>query len=118
MTTANPVATEAWTCARCEVTTRWMPGHERPQRPATWVEDHGRLYCLTCQRALAAEAAASGAPADTTAERRAKLRAAALVEFEIRRNPDRSNGEIARAIRSSVAAVLKARRRLEADSTQ
>ena len=107
---ADP-GTEAWTCARCQVTTTWMPGHEG-HRPATWIEDDGRLYCLMCRRALAAEAGAEGAVEGTTSERRAKLRAAALVEFEVQRNPDRSNGEIARAIRTSVPAVLKARRRL------
>lgn len=54
----------------------------------------------------------SGAPPDATPERRAQLRAGALVEFEVKRDPDRSNGEIARAIRCSVPAVLRARERL------
>ena len=113
---ADPGA-EAWTCARCKVTTRWMPGHDC-RRPATWIEDDGSLYCLMCQRALAAEAGAEGAVEGTTSERRAQLRAAALVDFEVRRDPDRTNGEIARAIRTSVPAVLKARRRLEAGSAR
>ena len=111
MTTASP-AVKAWTCARCKVRATWAPGSEVQGRPATWTEDGDRLFCLTCQRALAAEAAAFAAPADTSTERRAKLRSAAMVEFEIRRDPDRSNGEIARSIRSSVPAVAKARLRL------
>ena len=41
-------------------------------------------------------------------QRRAQLRAAAMVEFEVKRDPDRSNIEIARAIRSSVDAVMNA----------
>lgn len=51
---------------------------------------------------------------DATPQRRAQLRAAAMVEFEVKRDPDRSNIEIARAIRSSVAAVMNARQRLRA----
>ena len=43
---------------------------------------------------------------------RAKLRAGAIADFEVRRDPDRPNGEIARAIRSSVGAVIKARDRV------
>jgi hypothetical protein len=78
------------------------------------MEDEGLLFCLSCQRGRAAEAAAEAAPADTSTERRAQLRAWAVVEFEIERDPHRTNGEIARAVRSSVPAVLKARRRLEA----
>src|ERR687898_1892527 len=45
---------------------------------------------------------------DATPQRRAQLRAAAMVEFEVKRDPDRSNIEIARAIRSSVHAVMNA----------
>ncbi len=40
------------------------------------------------------------------------LRRAALIEFEVRRTPDHSNGMIAKACRSSVSAVAKARDRL------
>jgi hypothetical protein len=35
-----------------------------------------------------------------------------VVEFEVLRDPDRNNGQIARACRTSVPAVLKARKRL------
>ena len=45
---------------------------------------------------------------DATPQRRAQLRAAAMVEFEVKRDPDRSNIEIARAIRSSARAVMNA----------
>jgi hypothetical protein len=46
-------------------------------------------------------------------EARAKLRSTAVVEFEIERNPERPEGEIARAARTSIAAVRKARKRLD-----
>ena len=45
---------------------------------------------------------------DATPQRRAQLRAAAMVEFEVKRDPDRSNIETARAIRSSARAVMNA----------
>lgn len=89
-----------------------MPGREQLGGPSAWIQDGGRVYCLGCRRELAAEAAIDDAPPDATAQRRAQLRAGALVEFEIKRDPDRSNGEIARVVRSSVPAVLKARQRL------
>ena len=113
--TATPTRNEArnWACARCEVTIRWMEGHDRKGTPAGWTRRNGKAHCLACRRAIAAEAANETAPEGATREDRAKLRAAALIEFEIRRDPDRPNGEIAKVVRCSVPAVVKARRRLE-----
>ena len=102
----------SWTCERCEVTVRWLPGADEPSLPNGWEQSREGTFCLVCRRAIAAEAALDQAPPSTTAQQRAKLRATALIEFEIRRVPERGNGEIARACRSSVPAVAKARRRL------
>ena len=55
-------------------------------------------------------------PRASTLEERAKIRTTALIEFEIDRDPDRPNGEIAKVVRCSVPAVLKARKRLEAEA--
>ncbi len=107
-----------WCCDRCEVTIRWMPGHERKGPPAGWKRRGDKAHCLHCRRALAAEAANETAPSGATREERAKLRAAALIEFEIRRDPDRPNGEIAKIVRCSVPAVLKARRRLDGSESK
>jgi hypothetical protein len=104
-----------WTCSRCEMTIRWMPGHERRGRPAGWGKQNGNLYCLACRRSLAAESAYESAPADMPMEKRAKLRATAVIDFEIKRDPERPNGEIAKIVRCSVPAVLKARKRLEGE---
>ena len=104
-------ATAEWTCGRCDVTVRFMPDAERVGLPTHWVEQDGEAYCLACRRALAVEEAIEASD-ETAGESLAKLRTAALVEFELRRDPDRANGEIARACRSSVPAVVKARRRL------
>jgi hypothetical protein len=105
---------DARTCDGCTVTVRWMPGVEHDALPPNWVENERGTFCLHCRRALAAGAALDDAPEGTTREGRAKLRAAAVIEFEIKRSPDRANGEIAKGCRSSVAAVLRARKRLAA----
>lgn len=105
-------STKTWTCDRCQVNVSWLPGSDAPKLPTGWTDDKKGTYCLLCRRALAAEAALDDAPSDTTRENRAKLRSAALIEFEIKRDPMRGNGEIARACRSSVPAVVKARARL------
>jgi hypothetical protein len=104
-------ATVSWTCERCEVTASWAAGAEHPRLPRGWIADGDGTFCLGCRRALAGEAALDDA-ADTTRDERAKARRAAMLEFEVRRDPDRGNGEIARACRSSVPAVINARRRL------
>lgn len=106
-----------WACDRCEMTIRWMEGHERKGPPAGWTRRAGKAHCLACRRALAAEAANETAPEGASREERAKLRAQALIEFEIRRDPDRPNGEIAKVVRCSVPAVLKARQRLTGSPT-
>jgi len=103
-------------CARCGVISRWMPGHERRTPPAGWVKRKGVCYCLSCRRALATEDADAAAPEGLSLEERAKIRTTALIEFEIDRDPDRPNGEIAKVVRCSVPAVLKARKRMEAEA--
>ncbi len=90
-----------------------MPGYEHLERPPAWAEDCGEVYCLACRRELAAEAGVDAAPSGTTVQRRAQIRTAALIEFEVGRDPKRSDTEIARAIRTSVPAVVKVRQRLE-----
>jgi hypothetical protein len=119
MSTATPTRNASraeWCCDRCAVTITWMPGFEVKGPPAGWTRRGDKAHCLQCRRAIAAEAANETAPAGATREERAKLRAEALIEFEIRRDPDRPNGEIAKVVRCSVPAVLKARRRLEASA--
>ena len=107
-------SSQKWRCERCDVTISYMPGHERKGTPGGWEVKSGKSYCLRCRRAEAADAAIEKAPEGTTREERAKIRATAVLEFEILRDPDRPNGEIAKVVRCSVPAVLKSRRRLEA----
>jgi hypothetical protein len=100
-------------CERCGVVSSWMPGHERRGLPAGWEKQGGHSYCLACRRARATEQADEHAPEGLTLEERAKFRTQALIEFEIVRDPDRPNGEIAKVVRCSVPAVVKARKRIE-----
>ena len=100
-----------WTCAGCGVSVSRMGG-EKVALPDTWVNEHDGTFCLNCRRERAAQAALDSAPADSTVDERAKLRRAALIEFEVARRPDHGDGVIAKACRSSVSAVAAARRRL------
>ena len=109
---SNAAAKEAkWTCDRCGVTVSRIDGSPTAL-PATWVTSDAGRFCLLCRRGLAADAALDSAPADSPVAVRAKLRRAALIEFEVRRSPDRADRRIAEACRSSAAAVAKARERL------
>jgi hypothetical protein len=89
-----------------------MPGSEAGGRPADWRQHGDELHCLGCRRAAAAEAGLDAAPDEASTAGRAKVRSRALVEFEIRRTPQRPNSLIARACRTSVPAVVKARQRI------
>ena len=88
-----------------------MEGSGGGGRPTEWRADDDGIHCLGCRRARAGEARVDASEATSAADR-AKIRAAAVVEFEVLRDPDRNNGQIARACRTSVPAVLKARKRL------
>jgi hypothetical protein len=101
-----------WTCDQCGVSVR-RAGGEQVELPESWAADKDGTFCLLCRRDRAAQAALAAAPEDYGREDRAKLRRTALVEFEVRRRPGHGNGEIAKACRSSVAAVVAARKRLK-----
>jgi hypothetical protein len=89
-----------------------MAGTERPELPANWVEQDGEAYCLGCRRDMAAEEGLADAPEDLPTAERLKLSAAARVDFEVSRDPNRANGKIASACRTSIPAVRKSRERL------
>jgi hypothetical protein len=99
------------------MTSRWVNGLlDDAAAPPNWLTDeHGKHYCLVCRRERAVEIALAEA-GDMGIEGRAKLRSTAVVEFEIERDPERPEGEIARAAHTSIAAVRKARKRLQDSS--
>jgi hypothetical protein len=107
--TATPTARK-WTCDGCGMTVSRMDGSETAL-PEDWARSEQGLICLLCRREQAAEEAIASAP-DSPVDVRAELRRAALIEFEVRRNPDHPDGVIARTCRSSAPAVAKARKRL------
>jgi hypothetical protein len=96
------------------MTSRWVNGLlDDAAAPPNWLTDEqGNHYCLVCRRERAVEMALAEA-GDVGIEGRAKLRSIAVVEFEIERDPERPEGEIARAAHTSIAAVRKARKRLQ-----
>jgi hypothetical protein len=100
-----------WVCDGCGVSVGQIGG-EKVALPESWTHDKHGTFCLLCRRERAAQAALDDAPEECGLEERAKLRRSALIEFEVRRRPGHGDGEIAKACRSSVAAVAAARRRL------
>lgn len=105
-----PTLAKKWACDGCGVAVSNVDGAPMPL-PDTWASSAAGQFCLICRRERAAEAALSSAP-DSPVAARAKLRRAALIEFEVSRTPDHADGTIARACRTSVVAVAQARRRL------
>ena len=112
---ANAAAESApnnWTCARCQVTVSFSPEVERPRMPATWAAEDGELYCLGCRRDMAGEAGLARVDQDTANQTRLQIRSHARIEFEIKRDPDRQDAQIAKACGTSTVSVRKARARL------
>lgn len=97
-----------WTCDRCGVSVSQLDGAAVPL-PETWTTAADGNFCLTCRRERAAEAALAAAPADSSNDTRAKMRRAGLLEFEVRRAPDRADNAIAKACHTSASAVARAR---------
>jgi hypothetical protein len=120
MAESEPAGAEAvsWTCARCEMTVSFANDVERPRLPTTWARENGLLYCLACRREMAGEAGVDGIDEETSNEKRLQLRSQARIEFEINRDPERPDNQIAKACRTSTVAVRKARARLGMDSPQ
>lgn len=107
------VADASWTCARCEVTAKYMAHVEVPKIPVGWSSrKNGDVHCRICRRELAAAKAVSKAPADASLEVRQKIQASARLEFEVRRDPDQHDAEIAKACGTSMVAVRKTRERI------
>jgi len=111
-TAAASKTSKKWTCNQCGVSISQIDG-SRVDFPETWERCADGIFCLNCRRDRAAQAALDSVPEDSPIEVRAKLRRAALIEFEVSRRPDHGDGAIAKACRSSVSAVAAARQRLK-----
>jgi hypothetical protein len=100
-----------WTCDGCGVSASRIDGRSAPL-PDSWVSTVEGDFCLTCRRYRAGEAALNAAPSNSDRDTRVKLRRTGLIEFEMRRAPERSDGSIAKACRTSASTVAAARQRL------
>jgi len=106
----NAIAETArkWTCDRCSVAVSRID-HSAVPLPESWSETPDGRFCLTCRRERAAKAALDAAPEDCSVEDKARARRAGLVEFEVRRAPDRADNAIAKACHTSASTVAAAR---------
>jgi hypothetical protein len=107
MTATAPTAAK-WTCDRCGVSVSQLDGAAVPL-PKTWTAAADGNFCLTCRRERAGEAALEAAPVGCNSDTRVKVRRAGLLEFEVRRAPDRADNAIAKACHTSASAVARAR---------
>ena len=108
-----------WTCARCGVIAKVMPGMaELTGPPASWEQLDGIAYCLGCRRTLAGEAKAGALSELDPPSDRLRADAEGRIEFELRRLPDRADTRIARACKTNVIMVRKVRERLGAYPTR
>lgn len=89
-----------------------MKGIARPALPSGWVADGVEVYCLGCRRERAGEAGVLELADDAPVDERQKKAHHARIEFEIKRDPDRPDNQIAKACRTSTPAVRKARERI------
>ena len=97
-----------WSCARCGVSVGRIDG-KRSILPATWTRSEERIFCLSCSRALAADAAMESAPPECSREDRIRIRRRGLIEFEIGRSPGAPDQTIARACHTSAGTVAAIR---------
>jgi hypothetical protein len=97
-----------WSCDRCGVSVSQLDGARTPF-PESWTRGSEGSFCLICRRERAAEAVLDAAPADSSHDTRAKLRRSGLVEFEVRRAPERADSAIAKSCHTSASVVVAAR---------
>ena len=102
-----------WTCAGCGVATSQSDAAATPL-PEAWEDSADGTFCLGCRRQRIGEAALEAAPAAADRNDRVRLRRTAVIEFELLRSPEKTNGSIAKTCRSSIPVVAAARRRLGA----
>lgn len=96
----------SWTCTRCGMTTSFQAGSKAPKQPEGWAKEKDGWRCLRCRREEVVEAVSADG-GDKAAQRRA------LIEFEILRDPEASDRDVAKRAGCQaplVAPVRKAMR--------
>ncbi|MGH2955494.1 MAG: hypothetical protein ACRDL6_00665 [Solirubrobacterales bacterium] len=91
--------------------TQGAPPTSTQEAPPGWSWDGAVAYCIDCSRELTAEAARAAMPLDADWETLEHAAAQARIHFELERDPDRTDAEIARLCRTSVLAARNARKR-------
>jgi hypothetical protein len=102
-------APQSWTCVDCSMIASYSPPHSGPA-PEGWENGARGWLCLNCRR----NAVVAAIPSTRDAEGRAARRQA-LIEFELLRTPDASDGQIAGRAHTSAAVVGPVRADLLAD---
>jgi len=108
---AAPSLAHRWTCSRCGVAIGRIDDEKVPL-PESWEHCAEGDFCLSCRRGRAADDAQAAASDDSSHAVRAKARREGLIEFEVRRTPELTDGTIAKACRTSASAVAAVRTRL------
>jgi hypothetical protein len=101
-------AAKSWTCSDCGVRVSFAPGAVSAW-PQNWIEDASGWHCLGCRREAAMAATASGGDGDGSM---AQNRRRALVEFELLRDPEARDFEIAKRAKCATSRVRPIRRAL------
>jgi hypothetical protein len=96
----------SWVCSGCEVTVSY-PLENAPEQPGGWAKSGKKWLCLRCRREEVMDKAAAKDGADGYAPRRQ-----ALIEFELKRDPDATEVEVAKRAQCSSATVRKVRREM------
>jgi hypothetical protein len=99
------------------MTVSFAPEVKRPRLPDTWARENGLLYCLSCRREMAGEAGLEGVDEDLPGDKRLRISSQARIAFEINRDPERPDNQIAKVCRTSTVAVRKARARLDPEAS-
>src|SRR5688572_4182550 len=99
---------QTWTCVDCAVVVSFSSQGAAPA-PPSWRDGPRGWLCLNCQREEVAAAAPSAPDAESRTERRR-----ALTEFELLRDPEATDGQIARRAKTSPAVVRPIRAELHA----
>lgn len=103
-----------WTCADCGLVVRYLPGHAVPEYPSGWWVTAAGWCCLSCRRTRTVERALADAGIeDRERDQRTKaITRAALIEFELQRDPSRSNKSLGALVALPPYKVAEIRREL------
>jgi hypothetical protein len=97
---------KSWTCSDCGVRVSFAPGAVSAS-PQNWIEDASGWHCLGCRRQAAMAATAGDGDGSISQQRRQ-----ALVEFEILRDPEARDFEIAKRAKCATSRVRPIRKAL------